>query len=194
MPPPGLWTRAPTRDALHIVKTVLARHTNPIRIQDLYKQALKEPCTPPGGSVAIETASGVIHPPQDHAVRSMRYLKQVLLPVLASQNHVVQVRVKPTVNAQDRAQMLAKMNKTQRRSAAVKAATLGYFGWKVKEPSTPPPPRAPRAVFGEIVGVGEDWSHLNKRRQRARTEKVSRDVEWLREVETARSQASRNAS
>jgi hypothetical protein len=41
-------------------------------------------------------------------------------------------------------------------------------------------------VFGAEVGVGEDWSHLNKRRRRAREGKVSRDVGWIRRLERAR--------
>jgi hypothetical protein len=43
-------------------------------------------------------------------------------------------------------------------------------------------------VFGWEVGVGEDWSHLNKRlgRRRAREEKVARDVKWLEKLQSAR--------
>jgi hypothetical protein len=41
-------------------------------------------------------------------------------------------------------------------------------------------------VFGAKVGVGEDWSHLNKRRRRAREEKVARDVKWIEKLESAR--------
>jgi hypothetical protein len=36
------------------------------------------------------------------------------------------------------------------------------------------------AAFGAEVGVGEDWDHLNRRRRRAREEKVERDVRWMR--------------
>jgi hypothetical protein len=42
-------------------------------------------------------------------------------------------------------------------------------------------------VLGAEVGVGEDWSHLNKRRREAREEKVARDVKWVKKVEKARS-------
>jgi hypothetical protein len=42
------------------------------------------------------------------------------------------------------------------------------------------------AVFGAEVGVGEDWGHLNRRRRRAREEKVERDVKWVRKVQRAR--------
>lgn len=43
-----------------------------------------------------------------------------------------------------------------------------------------------KEVFGAVVGVGEDWSYLNKRRRRAREEKVARDVKWLEKLQTAR--------
>jgi hypothetical protein len=41
-------------------------------------------------------------------------------------------------------------------------------------------------TFGAEVGVGEDWSHLNKRRRRVREEKVARDVKWLEKLQSAR--------
>jgi len=41
-------------------------------------------------------------------------------------------------------------------------------------------------VFGAEVGVGEDLSHLNKRRRRAREEKIARDVQWMEKVQSAR--------
>ncbi len=41
-------------------------------------------------------------------------------------------------------------------------------------------------VSGTGVGVGEDWSHLNRRRRRAREEKVGRDVKWMGRVRRAR--------
>ena len=47
-------------------------------------------------------------------------------------------------------------------------------------------PAEKKEIFGKEVGVGEDWSHLNKRRQRKREEKVERDVAWLKELEEAR--------
>lgn len=57
---------------------------------------------------------------------------------------------------------------------------------KVEKPVKP--------VFGKEVGVGADWSHLNKRRQRAREEKVEKDVQWLRELERARNEVMKSSS
>lgn len=42
-----------------------------------------------------------------------------------------------------------------------------------------------KQVFGAEVGVGKDWSHLNKRRQRVRKEKVLKDVKWFERVQRA---------
>jgi hypothetical protein len=48
---------------------------------------------------------------------------------------------------------------------------------KAREAATP---------FGWEVGVGQDFSHLNKRRQRRRDMGVERDVKWMKKVERAR--------
>ena len=44
-------------------------------------------------------------------------------------------------------------------------------------------------VLGAEVGVGEDWSHLNKRRRRVREEKVARDFQWVEKLQSARARA-----
>ena len=57
------------------------------------------------------------------------------------------------------------------------------FVWKVVDPDkVPPPPRFKRkkAVVGTEVGVNLDYGHLNKRRQNARVEKITRDVETMK--------------
>ena len=41
------------------------------------------------------------------------------------------------------------------------------------------------------VGVGEDWSHLNKRRQRARERKVKRDLKLMTSIQDAKKEAAR---
>ena len=65
--------------------------------------------------------------------------------------------------------------------------TTDVWLWRTRtRPSPPPEPKKEKPVFGVEVGVGEDWSHLNKRRQRARGEKVARDVTWLRDLEKIR--------
>lgn len=76
------------------------------------------------------------------------------------------------------------MSKSARKAKESSLPTTGdVWLWRLRE--RPPPPLEPKKakpVFGAEVGVGEDWSHLNKRRQRAREEKVARDVTWLRDL------------
>ncbi|KAI0700178.1 hypothetical protein BC835DRAFT_1412197 [Cytidiella melzeri] len=178
MLPPGLSTRLPTKHALRLVKKVIERQPSPVKTQDLYKQVLKES--------SVQTASGET---LDHGVWSMRYLKSVLLRTLANQKVVEQIHVKPTIKADEKVQTLSKMSKAQRQSTTVKTALHGYFAWQVRKAHPTPKLKLLPKPFGTVVGVGEDWGHLNKRRQRRRDEKVQKDVEWLKEVEAARREA-----
>lgn len=55
--------------------------------------------------------------------------------------------------------------------------------WKVIAPEDRPgmpTPKQKKSIVGLEVGVGADTSHLNKRKQRARVEKVSREVQKLK--------------
>ena len=75
-----------------------------------------------------------------------------------------------------------------------KVRTQGAFTAWLWRPKQAPPasPNKATAVTSAItgsteltpaaVGVGEDWSHLNKRRQRARKMKVERDLRRMLEV------------
>ncbi|KAI0088440.1 hypothetical protein BDY19DRAFT_1072238 [Irpex rosettiformis] len=172
--PSALKSRIPAQDALKAVRAVIERQTQPIKTQELYKQALKE-------SVGSEV--------EGNGIQSMSYMKRVLLPALVGQQVVGKIHVKPTLIGTEKAQQLAKLSKSQRQTTAVKTALHGYFGWVATKPKTPHTPKTPEEPFGTAVGVGEDWGHLNKRRQRSRGEKVQRDVEWLKEIETARQEA-----
>lgn len=44
-------------------------------------------------------------------------------------------------------------------------------------------------LFGAEVGNGEDWGHLNKRRQRARVGKVRRDMQFMKELQRVKAEA-----
>lgn len=83
---------------------------------------------------------------------------------------------------------LATMSKSARKAKESSMTTTGeVWLWRLKErPPPPPEPKKAKPVFGAEVGVGEDWSHLNKRRQRAREGKVARDVTWLKDLEKIR--------
>lgn len=65
------------------------------------------------------------------------------------------------------------------------SSTHGVWRFECRNRPTVPKPKE-EVVFGADVGIGADWSHLNKRRQRARVLSVVRDMRWLRKLETAR--------
>jgi hypothetical protein len=87
---------------------------------------------------------------------------------------------------------MATLSKAQvkKTSAAALSHPVSTWMWelvdKSKESSLEDTKKDRDEVFGTEVGVGEDWSHLNKRRQRARGEKVTRDVKWMKKLESAR--------
>ena len=123
--------------------------------------------------------------------RLSSYMKLVLLPTLVDQQVVKQIHVKPTLIGNEKVQQLAKLSKSQRQSQSVKVALHGYFGWVSSEPQPESQPTPPKEPFGAAVGVGEDWSHLNKRRQNSRVKQVQRDVEWVKELDAARQSATK---
>lgn len=63
-------------------------------------------------------------------------------------------------------------------------STHGVWRFECRNRPTVPKPKE-EVVFGADVGIGADWSHLNKRRQRSRVLSVVRDVRWLRKLEKA---------
>ena len=67
-------------------------------------------------------------------------------------------------------------------------AAHGVWRYECRNRPALPKPKEER-VFGQEVGVGADWSHLNRRRQRSRILSVVRDVRWLRKLEKAREEA-----
>lgn len=93
-----------------------------------------------------------------------------------------------TLSAEEIQHRLAVMSKSARKAKGnLSSTTIGVWLWRMTaRPQTPPKLKEEEPVFGAEVGVGEDWSHLNKRRQRAREEKVTRDVAWLKDLESIR--------
>lgn len=49
--------------------------------------------------------------------------------------------------------------------------------------------RKARKPFGWEVGVGTDYAHLSKRRQRSRQEKVKRNLGWMKELAQVRKES-----
>jgi len=93
-----------------------------------------------------------------------------------------------TLSDEELQHRLATMSKSARKAKGDSfPTTTDAWLWRARaRPPPPPEPKKEKPVFGIEVGVGADWSHLNKRRQRARVEKVARDVTWLKDLEKIR--------
>ena len=98
-------------------------------------------------------------------VKKNRYLKTIVLRDLAAQNRVEKVRTQGAFTAWLwRPKQVSPTN-------------------SVKPKVANPTVSSSTELTPAAVGVGEDWSHLNKRRQRARKMKVERDLQRMLEVQ-----------
>ena len=101
-------------------------------------------------------------------------------------------------------QKLQAMTKSARKQQAeLLSAPVNTWLWRAKLQPAPKPVtksvQSPEEKAKELlgpprftsaaVGLGEDWSHLNKRRQRARKAKVQRDVVWMWKLQNATREA-----
>lgn len=119
----------------------------------------------------------------------LRYLKTVVLPHMQDNTKEVEkIHMVRSPTPDETPHLQATTAKNARKGRVIPNAGTGdIWVWKLKAPPPPPPePKQEKRVFGAEVGVGGEWSHLNKRRQRAREEKVARDVTWLKDLEKLR--------
>ncbi|KAN0086026.1 hypothetical protein V8E55_007160 [Tylopilus felleus] len=153
------WPRHCTPKAREMVLNIINSSKTPLATKDIYKLAVN----PARAST-----------PAPHAgeeIRSMRYLKTVVLRDLAAQNRVEKVRTIGAFTAwlwRPRQVPLASPTKP---TVAVTPTTFASTDLVLTD------------LTPAAVGVGEDWSHLNKRRQRARKRKVERDLRRMLEVQ-----------
>lgn len=113
------------------------------------------------------------------------YLKHVVLPELVRQEQAKKVHSIRTLTPEEVQQRLAMLSKSARQTSQI-STTADIWMWAKDTPRPQEPPQPEPEPYGKAVGVGEDWSHLNRRRRRAREEKVANDVKWLRALEKAR--------
>jgi hypothetical protein len=106
---------------------------------------------------------------------------------------IKKVHIKRELSPAEVEQRMATMSKAQAKKTSVAALSqkpVSTWVWqlldKPKKSSFDSTEEKEEEVFGAEVGVGEDWSHLNKRRRRVREEKVLRDVKWIGRVQKAR--------
>lgn len=170
------------RIALGIIKA-----NPPLSTQDIFRLANGSDATtqPPSAKVAAENTKrilnltgyrGVKPPFTGSQIRSVRYLKKVVLPSLANDKEI---------------------EKFHTRTESKQSRTTDVWLWRVKDrtPSAQHATKTPSSGITDLppaaVGVGEDWSHLNKRRQRAREKKVERDLKRMMTLQDAKREAAR---
>jgi hypothetical protein len=184
---------------LFIVRKVLSENASGLTTQELYRLALKEkpasafrpPVNPAPRHVDPKVKVPPTPPHLEHPVQSMSFLKRTLLPTLEQKREFRKARITRTIEqhqstANQPTGKAAKRKATSHTgtiAAAVAAAkaertsTVDAWVWRPFSGPKRIPDNAiqwpKRKPFGEAVGMGEDWSHLNKRRQRARTRKVA---------------------
>lgn len=112
---------------------------------------------------------------------------------LVRTRHVKKVHIKRELSPTEVEQRMATMSKAHAKktsAAALSQKPVSTWVWQLvdrpKKSHVNSTKEKDEEVFGAEVGVGEDWSHLNKRRRRAREEKVARDVKWIEKVQKAR--------
>lgn len=132
------------------------------------------------------------------------YLKTKILPILVRQNLAEKFHTTRTLSHDqltDRFKVLTKGKKTTASAvpAASHSSTTSVWLWRPMDPAKVPAARLAvekekKPLYGWEVGFGEDASHLNKRRQRKRVEKVRSDVAWMKALEKERSEGQREAA
>ncbi|KAF8157035.1 hypothetical protein B0H34DRAFT_711749 [Crassisporium funariophilum] len=197
------------REGVNIVRNLLKenRFPNGFTNQQMFKAAVRQP--PPPGFEPYK----VISPPQpkfvarklqkweieklppsiapthpEHPVRSVKFLKTEILPILEGLKLLKIVRQPRVVNIEGEVEEPLPTGKVTQQKKK-KALSDMEFLWKAIDPATlpkPPAPTPPKVVVGTEVGVGVDFSHLNKRRRRARVEKVSNAVTRMKSYRAER--------
>lgn len=116
-----------------------------------------------------------------------------MLSELQKAGEVEKVHEKRSIPPEEIENLRAHLSKSTRKKGPL-PTHAELWRWQLKAPRQEEPPKTEKKLFGTEVGVGEDWSHLNKRRQRAREEKVASDVQWMKELEAARKNSRETSS
>ena len=103
-------------------------------------------------------------------------------------DEITKVHMKSVMSQEEINASLSSLSNAARKTAAERTSK-DIWAFRPKTIPAPPKPEPIVKVFGEAVGVGEDWSHLSRRRRRAREASVNRDVKWLKQLERVRKAA-----
>ncbi|KAI6106581.1 hypothetical protein EDD16DRAFT_1623180 [Pisolithus croceorrhizus] len=165
----------------------------PLSTQDIFRLANgNATAQPPSAQVAAANTTrilkltgyrGVKPPFTGSQIRSVRYLKKVVLPSLANDKEIEKFHTKIESKQSRTTDVWLWRVKDRKQSAQSQQATTRNTAETLPPGIADLPPAA--------VGVGEDWSHLNKRRQRAREKKVERDLKRMMTLQDAKREAAR---
>ncbi|KAF8621785.1 hypothetical protein AX15_007521 [Amanita polypyramis BW_CC] len=175
------------REALRIVQGVLKESlgpTNGLTSSEIFTLATRKPA-PSLPSLSSSSTPPLLPPTSEHPVRSLRFLKRAVLPILEG-NRVIQMKqIKRISSPLAATSSSTSAKKGEKQEATSSSAGRKIWAWTPVDPSTVPKPRTPESPkpnLGTAVGIGMDWSHLNTRRERARAAKVTRDYSKMKEA------------
>ncbi|KAH9918643.1 uncharacterized protein B0H18DRAFT_1030141 [Fomitopsis serialis] len=188
------WSQNATREARRLVLSVLRSQKEPLGAHDLYKLVVEHEAEKSGVSPSKEdrqtlpTSGNPPEPPHpNHTIRSMKYLRSQVLPDLMRTKDVRRVYMQKELTPAEIEQR-KRTAKGPRKQSIVASTTQGVWRFEFRNRPVLQKPKE-QEIFGADVGVGADWSHLNKRRQRSRVLSVVRDARWLRKLDKAREEA-----
>jgi len=190
-----LWQRGATREARSIVLSIIKAQDPAPTLQQIFRLAVQQESskgkTTPTPEQRVANDGERTPQPQypNHSIRSMRYLKSVVIPSLLRTKDVERVHETHNLTAEEMEHRLQSMTRSSRKDVASLSSTMDVWRFRIRtHKPTGTKPQPPENTFGKDVGVGADWSHLNKRRQRSRVLSVTRDVRWLKQLEKVRSE------
>ncbi|KAI3608717.1 hypothetical protein WG66_003872 [Moniliophthora roreri] len=203
---------AAVREGLRMVRGIMASDTSKdgLTTSQIYQIAVKKRPSPQFKSLLKQSKDSVVGvnvygksgnlkmsppPPLNplHPLKSMTFLKREVLPVLEGNKEITLKRVMrvPSIEQETKTQGNTKSKKGKTNEAP---SPVQVYLWKtVSKPKNPsattevnwgPYAKSFKPQWWE-VGVNEDSGHLNRRRQRARVEKIGREVELAKRVKWA---------
>ncbi|KZT22782.1 hypothetical protein NEOLEDRAFT_1180684 [Neolentinus lepideus HHB14362 ss-1] len=191
------WTPYVTAEALRIVRNVMKSTGNPMSTKEIFKLAVaqkpQKPIDPPPPIIKVRKDGSIKQIPYpshpEHPIRSVRYLKQVVLPAMEHSLEIEKFHTKAALSQTEIEGRLASLSKSANKAkqAAISGTLQSVWLWRFR--SEPPPQQEKEELeklYGEEVGVGRDLSHLSKRRRAARVKKVEKAVKFMRSVQLAR--------
>jgi ATP-dependent Lon protease len=70
-----------------------------------------------------------------------------------------------------------------RKGLSLTTTEVSTWPWRLKVPKKPITGTINNSkVLEEVLGKNEDWSHLSKRRQAKRVEKIEKDINWAKRL------------